>query len=105
MPNFDIGKAIKNSLDSKLIINGGGHKMAAGFTLTKDKLTKFTNDIKKQYLKLNLHNRNNLFIYDSKISSSAFNKFFYSEIKKLFPFGIGNTEPYFLFENFQIDPF
>ena len=103
MPNFDIGVAIKNSKDSNLIINGGGHKMAAGFTLTKENLNKFISHIEKQYFKLNPYKKNNLFFYESKISSSAFNRSFYNEISKLFPFGTGNTEPYFLFENLKTE--
>ena len=38
---FDIGLVIKNALDNKLIIQGGGHKMAAGFTVTKDNIIAF----------------------------------------------------------------
>ena len=102
VPNFDIGVAIKNSLDSKIIISGGGHKMAAGFTLTKNNLNKFISHIEKQYFRLNPNKKNNLFFYESKISSSAFNRSFYNEISKLFPFGTGNIEPYFLFENLKI---
>src|SRR6056300_143440 len=35
--NYNIGRVIKNSLDQKIILNGGGHNMAAGFTLNKEK--------------------------------------------------------------------
>ena len=76
--------------------------MAAGFTLTKNNLNKFISHIEKQYFKLNFDKKNNLFIYESKISSSAFNRSFYNEISRLFPFGVGNVEPYFLFENLKI---
>ena len=31
----DIGLILKNALDRNLIIKGGGHKMAAGFTIEK----------------------------------------------------------------------
>ena len=31
--NYNIGRVIKNSLDQEIILNGGGHNMAAGFTL------------------------------------------------------------------------
>ena len=31
--NYNIGRVIKNSLDQGIILNGGGHNMAAGFTL------------------------------------------------------------------------
>ena len=33
--NYNIGHIIKNSLDKNIIITGGGHNMAAGFTLKK----------------------------------------------------------------------
>ena len=33
--DYNIGRAIKNSLDNDLILGGGGHNMAAGFTLKK----------------------------------------------------------------------
>ena len=33
--NYNIGRVIKNLLDNKIILNGGGHNMAAGFTLKK----------------------------------------------------------------------
>ena len=102
IPSFDIGVAIKNSLDNNILINGGGHKMAAGFTLLEDNLTEFTTFIEKQFLKLGLPDESNLFVYDSKISSSAFNKIFYNEINKLFPFGTANIEPYFFFEKLKI---
>ena len=37
--NYNIGRVIKNSLDQKIILNGGGHNMAAGFTLNKENIT------------------------------------------------------------------
>ena len=43
-----------------------------------------------------------MFFYESKISSTAFNKDFYNEIDKLTPFGTGNNEPLFLFEKLKI---
>ena len=43
--NYNIGRVIKNSLDQKLILNGGGHNMAAGFTLNRNRLKAFENYI------------------------------------------------------------
>ena len=102
IPNFDIGLAMSNALNQKLIINGGGHKMAAGFSLKKSKLKDFIKCINTLYLKANIDNKKNLFFYESKISSSAFNKDFYNEIEKLTPFGTANNEPLFLFEKLEI---
>ena len=101
-PNFDIGLAINNAFDQKLIISGGGHKMAAGFSLKKSKLEDFINGMNTLYSKGNIDNEKNLFFYESKISTTAFNKDFYNEIDKLTPFGTANNEPLFLFEKLKI---
>ena len=102
IPNFDIGLAINNAHDQNLIINGGGHKMAAGFSLKKAKLKDFIKQMNILYSKVNIDNKKNLFFYESKISSTAFNKKFYNEIDKLTPFGTDNNEPLFLFEKLKI---
>ena len=36
--NYNIGMAIKKALDKDILLGGGGHIMAAGFTLDKSKL-------------------------------------------------------------------
>ena len=99
--NYNIGRAIKNSLDQKLILNGGGHNMAAGFTLNRDSLKVFENYILKDFVKSNTIT-NNIFSYESEISSLAFNQDFYDDIKKLEPFGTGNPVPTFLLRDLKI---
>ena len=98
---FDIGLVFKNALDNKLITKGGGHKMAAGFSLDKNNLKSFRKFIDNSYKKM-CKNLNSNFLYESKISTSVFNSNFNVEINKLYPFGQGNTEPVFLFENLKI---
>ena len=99
--NYNIGRVIKNSLDQKIILNGGGHNMAAGFTLNKEKLKNFENYILEDFLKSNILN-SNIFLYESEISSLAFNQDFYDDIKKLEPFGTGNPVPTFLLRDLKI---
>ena len=99
--NYNIGRVIKNSLDQKIILNGGGHNMAAGFTLNKEKLKNFENYISEDFLKSNILN-SNIFLYESEISSLAFNQDFYDDIKKLEPFGTGNPVPTFLLKDLKI---
>ena len=99
--NYNIGRVIKNSLDKDIIINGGGHNMAAGFTLNKANLKDFENYILEDFLKSNTVN-NNIFSYESEVSSLAFNQDFYDDIKKLEPFGTGNSVPTFMLRDLRI---
>jgi len=99
--NYNIGRVIKNSLDKDIIVNGGGHNMAAGFTLNKTNLKDFENYILEDYLKSNIVN-NNIFLYESEVSTLVFNQDFYNDIKKLEPFGTGNSVPTFMLRNLKI---
>jgi len=99
--NYNIGRVIKNSLDKDIIIGGGGHNMAAGFTLNKENLKDFENYILEDFLKSNIIN-NNIFSYESEVSSLAFNQDFYDDIKKLEPFGTGNSVPTFMLRDLKV---
>ena len=99
--DYNIGRVIKNSLDKNIIINGGGHNMAAGFTLSKDNLYKFENYISRDFSKSNSSN-DHASLYESEVSSLAFNQIFYDKIKKLEPFGTGNEVPTFLLRDLKI---
>ena len=99
--NYNIGSVIKDLLDNKIILKGGGHNMAAGFTLKKNNLSIFEDLILKNFLKAGISTAST-FNYDGEISSSAFNKDFYNDIKKLEPFGNGNPVPIFLFKDLKI---
>jgi len=98
---YNIGRIIKNSLDKDIIVNGGGHNMAAGFTLIKANLINFENYILDDFLKSSAVN-NNIFSYESEVSSLAFNQDFYNDIKKLEPFGTGNSLPTFMLRDLKI---
>jgi len=99
--NYNIGRAIKNSLDNNIIIGGGGHNAAAGLTLNKDKLQDFEDFILKDFVNTGSIRDNN-FTYDSEVSSHAFNIDFYTDIKKLEPFGTGNSSPTFLLKDLKV---
>ena len=99
--NYNIGNLIKLLIDNKIIEKGGGHNMAAGFTIKKSKLNLLNEFIQKDY--------NNKIIdadlsykYESEISASSINKRFIDEINKLGPFGNHNYLPIFLIRNVKI---
>jgi len=98
---YNIGQAIKNALESNIIIGGGGHNMAAGFTLKKINLLAFEKFILKNFINSGA-STDYVFNYDAEISSIAFNKDFFNDIKKIEPFGNGNPVPTFLFKDLKI---
>jgi single-stranded-DNA-specific exonuclease len=99
--NYNIGRVIKSSLDNDLIIAGGGHDMAAGFTLKKNNLINFKDFILKDFSKTGI-SQNHTFLYDAEVSSLAFNVDFYADVKKLEPFGTGNPSPTFLLRDLKV---
>jgi len=101
VPSYNIGKAIKRALDKNIILNGGGHNMAAGFTLKKKSLDNFEAFINEDFLK-NSNDIKTVFEYDSEISFSGLNKDFFNDIKKLQPFGIRNPLPIFLLKELTV---
>ena len=97
--NFNIGKHIKICIDKGIILNGGGHNLAAGFIIEKDKISHFKKYVNKLY-EVNVNNKS--MNYLSKISLSAINQKFFDDLKKGGPFGYANNNPFFFIEKIKI---
>ena len=100
-PSYNIGYLIKSLLDKNIIDNGGGHNMAAGFTMKKDNIKILDNFIQNDYFKKK-SNTKNLNKYDMELSASALKTKFMNDINKLGPFGNFNSLPTFLIKNVKI---
>ena len=92
---YNIGNLIKSLIDNKIIESGGGHNMAAGFTMNKNHIKILDNFIQKDYLKKN-SNQENLNKFDFQLSSSAIKSKLINNINKIGPFGNENFLPFFL---------
>jgi len=100
---FDMGQNIIKAVQSGILLKGGGHKMAGGFSIKKEKISKFKDFLIKNFEKENLDTSRNFNLYlDSAIAPSALNEEFYENINSLAPFGSGNNEPKFVIENLNI---
>ena len=100
---FDIGSVIISGVQQGLLIKGGGHKMAGGFSIKLENIEKFREFITRKFSKTNANNneRKSLLL-DSIITSSAINLDFYQKIYLLAPFGSGNPEPKFAIESLKV---
>ena len=100
---FDIGTQIIKAVHLGILQKGGGHKMAGGFTVSKEKIEAFREYLIKSLLKSEVRQSKVLNLYlDSAIAPSALNEDFYEQINYLAPFGPGNNEPKFVIENLKI---
>ena len=90
---FDIGELIFQAVQDRIIESGGGHKMAAGFSIKPNRIDEFKRYIGNKY---NKGKKEIMKFYDSEIKISSINNNLYFEIEKLSPFGPGNPRPKFL---------
>ena len=99
---FDIGQAILSAVQNKILLKGGGHKMAGGFSINVDKIEKLKEFMINRFTKeiQNTPKIKSLFI-DSKIAASALNLEFFNKVDSLSPFGSGNPEPKFIIEDLK----
>ena len=100
---FDLGSAVIGAVQSGFLIKGGGHKMAAGFTISMDKFTDFKEFIFRKYksINMNLEEKKNYY-FDVEIAPSAVNIDFFEKVNLLAPFGSGNPEPRFVIKDVKI---
>ena len=99
--SYNIGNLIKQLIDKKIIVNGGGHSMAAGFTIIKKKIILLDEFIQNDYSqKVTISNNSN--IYEMEISPSTINIEFMNNLNRLGPFGNYNFLPTFLIKDVKI---
>ena len=99
---FDIGSVIISAVQEKILLKGGGHKMAGGFTIKVENIGKLKEFVFKKFKNLEKKLiKGKLLYYDSVIAPTAINIDFYKKVNSLAPFGSGNPEPKFVIENMK----
>ena len=94
----DLGAAILNARQQELLINGGGHPMAAGFTVSEGAL-----DALREFLSQWISGTASAGAMvpelgvDGAIQPAAATVDFLSKLDRLAPFGSGNARPRFVF--------
>jgi single-stranded-DNA-specific exonuclease len=93
---IDFGKKIIEAKNKGLVVAGGGHAMAAGFTVTKDKLAELEDFLNNLFAK---DFANSTFDaieeYEAELTPNSLNMPLLEELNILEPFGNGNPEPIF----------
>lgn len=99
----DLGALTIAARQAGLLLNGGGHSMAAGLTVANENIDNLRAFFEERLTavmtpelvqpKLNI---------DSVISFAALNENFYNDLQQLAPFGSGNPEPRFMLPNCRV---
>ena len=96
--NIKINRTINKLIQNKLIISGGGHDEAGGFSAKKELLSDLEEFINKEFENLDTKN---YFYFDTFTIFPKKNSSIISDLKSLEPFGKSNPEPIFYFKNIK----
>jgi single-stranded-DNA-specific exonuclease len=99
----DLGKAVRQAVADGLLMKGGGHAMAAGVTLRKEKLAEFRAYMENALAHDVAQSRhvNELFV-DGAISARGATPELVATLSRAGPFGSGNTEPVLALPSHQL---
>lgn len=103
---FDFGRFIHKAHHLGFVLGGGGHAMAAGFSLTRDQLPllkKFlTDELDRLGKTVDLRP---ILLCDGYLDLRSLTMDLMEEIKALSPFGMGNASPKFIFSDVMVQSY
>jgi single-stranded-DNA-specific exonuclease len=96
IPGVDLGRAVRQAVADGLLLKGGGHAMAAGVTIRRERLAEF-----RAFLETTLTDqvetarRDDALLIDGAFSAAAASLDFCASVMRAGPFGAGNPDPVF----------
>lgn len=101
IPGFDLYEALTECNDT--IEKFGGHSMAVGINVKKDKFEEFKQKLEQIARERHIEEIVPILKIDAQISLDEINKEMVDSLKELEPFGEENKTPLFVFKNLKID--
>ena len=101
IPGFDLHEALVQC--SSYLDKFGGHAMAVGVTVEKEKLEGFREAFEKYAVQKNIKDIAPIINIDAEFSLNEIEKEYVESLKELEPFGEGNKMPLFAFKNLKIN--
>ena len=103
IPGVDLGKVVREAVHEGILLKGGGHAMAAGVTLKKERLAEFRAFVETALAATvaDARHANELFI-DGAVSARAVTTDFVNTMNRAGPFGAGNPEPLIALPSHQL---
>ena len=103
IPGVDLGKVVREAVHQGILLKGGGHAMAAGVTLKKERLAEFRAFVESALAATvaDARHANELFI-DGAVSARAVTTDFVNTMNRAGPYGAGNPEPLIALPSHQL---
>lgn len=103
VPGVDLGKAVRQAVENGLLEKGGGHAMAAGLTVRREKaadLEVFFNDALKSDVEAATATRE--IKVDAALTATGATLDLLDLLEKAGPYGAGHSEPVFAFPSHRV---
>lgn len=99
----DFGSAVVAARQSEIVVAGGGHAMAAGFTVAPEKLEELRGFLcKRLHHGVEKYGEDRALVVDAVLTAKAATAELVEKLKAAEPFGMGNPGPKFAFENLRL---
>ena len=96
----NIGLLMMRAAEKGIIIKGGGHAKACGFTLKEENIEDFKSFLKEETQDIDINNHKH---FEAQLDLNVINEKLINDLNLLSPFGQQNPEPIFKCENINID--
>jgi single-stranded-DNA-specific exonuclease len=92
----DLGRAVRQAVADGLLLKGGGHAMAAGITIRRERLAEFRAHLERVLGDaVEAARRDDALLIDGAVSAAAASLDFCASVMRAGPFGAGNPDPVF----------
>jgi single-stranded-DNA-specific exonuclease len=102
VPGIDLGRLVRLAVDRGLLVRGGGHAMAAGLTIERDRLAEFKAFLAQQARETTAPEVEALLV-DAVLSAQGLYPDLVRRLDQAGPFGAGNPEPLLAFAAHRLD--
>lgn len=99
----DLGQTVTAALEAGFLINGGGHKMAAGLTIREEKLDAFRDFVEERLAaQLSQQPEARVLKLDGALSAGGARRDLFDLLEQAGPYGAGNPEPRFAIPSVRV---
>ena len=104
IPGVDIGRIVSGMAASGLALKGGGHAMAAGLTVTRDRLGEMRAHLESALERaVGEARRDEALVIDAALAASGATPELWRSVEQAGPFGSGNPEPVFALPRHRVE--